>query len=158
MFWMFTMGFSVIWMPWPLSSLTTFSTADRDSFSDFAPVQTILPVPKIKVAVFGFFNRKTRPGKTLGLYSVWGNFSTIFCRSIFWFKETDATIFWMEILGVRLLISDSLFRVFPYIKGYIKGYISGTVNFWCLKHFGSPSEKSVPDNDEGWLSMLTFVA
>ena len=104
MFWMLTTGFSVIWMPWLLSSLTTFSTALRDSFSDLAPVQTIFPVPKIRVAVLGFLRRKTSPGNTLGLYSVWGNFSTICCRSIFWFRDTEATMFWMAIVGFLLLI------------------------------------------------------
>src|SRR4030042_1435799 len=102
---MFTTGFSVITMPWLRSSFTTFSTALRDSFSDLAPVHTILPVPKIKVAVFGFFRRKTRPGKTLGLYSVCGNFSTIFWRSIFWLSETEATMFWMLMIGFLLLMS-----------------------------------------------------
>src|SRR3972149_3988316 len=100
----FTTGFSVITMPWLRSSFTTFSTALRDSFSDLAPVQTILPVPKIKVAVLGFLRRNTSPGNTLGLYSVWGNFSTIFCKSIFWFRDTDATMFWIEIIGFFLLI------------------------------------------------------
>ena len=104
MFWMLTTGFSVIWMPCCLSSLTTFSTALRDSFSDLAPVQTILPVPKIRVAVLGFLSRKTSPGNTLGLYSVWGNFATISWRSIFWFRETEATMFWILIIGFRLLI------------------------------------------------------
>src|SRR3990172_11174900 len=102
---MLTTGFSVMAIPWPLNSLTTFSTALLDSFSDFAPVQTILPVPKISVAVFGFLSRKTRPGKTLGLYSVCGNFSTIFCKSIFWLSETEATMFWMLMIGFLLLMS-----------------------------------------------------
>src|SRR5208337_1319268 len=105
MFWMLTMGFSVIWMPSPRSSLTTFSTALRDSFSDLAPVQTILPVPKIKVAVLGFLRRKTKPGNTLGLYSVCGNFSTIFCKSIFWLSDTEATMFCILMIGFRLLMS-----------------------------------------------------
>ena len=116
MFWMLTIGFSVIWMPSPRSSLTTFSTALRDSFSDFAPVQTILPVPKIRVAVFGFFRRKTKPGNTLGLYSVWGNFSTIFCKSIFWLSETEATMFCMLMIGFRLLMST---HVLPYLNNSV---------------------------------------
>src|SRR4030066_1084562 len=92
-------------MPSLRSSLTTFSTALRDSFSDLAPVHTILPVPKMSVAVFGFFSLKTKPGKTLGLYSVCGNFSTIFCKSIFWLSETEATMFWMLMIGFLLLMS-----------------------------------------------------
>ena len=113
MFWMFTMGFSVICMPSLRSSLTTFSTALRDSFSDLAPVHTIFPVPKMSVAVLGFFRRKTKPGKTEGLYSVCGNFSTIFCKSIFWLSETEATIFCILMIGFRLLMSThglSLFK------------------------------------------------
>src|SRR3989337_856472 len=101
---MMTTGLSVMGIPSLLSSLTTLSTALRDSFSDLAPVHTIFPVPKIKVAVLGFLRRNTSPGKTLGLYSVWGNFSTIFCRSIFWFRDTEATMFWIEIVGFFLLI------------------------------------------------------
>src|SRR3990170_870514 len=126
MFWIVTTGFSIIWIPWLLNSLTTFSTALRDSFSDLAPVHTILPVPKIRVAVFGFFRRKTKPGKTLGLYSVWGNFSTIFWRSIFWFKETEATIFWMRINGFPLLICYSHVRITFIYKGVYK---------WVYKRF-----------------------
>src|SRR5665648_277018 len=105
MFWIIITGFSVIWMPSPRSSLTTFSTALRDSFSDLAPVHTILPVLKISVAVLGFFMRNTKPGKTLGLYSVWGNFSTIFCKSIFWLNETEATMFCILMIGFSLLMS-----------------------------------------------------
>jgi len=108
MFWIFTIGFSVIWIPSLRSSLTTFSTALRDSFSDLAPVQTILPVLKIKVAVFGFLSLKTKPGNTLGLYSVCGNFSTIFCKSIFWLSDTEATMFCMQMIGFRLLMSTHM--------------------------------------------------
>src|SRR4030042_6331478 len=113
MFWMFTIGFSVIWMPSLRSSLTTFSTALRDSFSDLAPVHTILPVPKMSVAVLGFLRRNTKPGKTLGLYSVCGNFSTIFCKSIFWLSETEATMFCMLMMGFRLIMSS---HVLPYLN------------------------------------------
>src|SRR5208337_4046428 len=107
---MLTIGFSVIWMPSPRSSFTTFSTALRDSLSDLAPVQTILPVPKIKVAVFGFLSLKTKPGNTLGLYSVWGNFSTIFCKSIFWLSDTEATMFCILMIGFLLLMSTHVFE------------------------------------------------
>src|SRR4030043_75765 len=53
MFTTFKSGLLMMIIPSFFSSLTTFMIALRDSFSDFAPVQTILPALKIKVAVFG---------------------------------------------------------------------------------------------------------
>ena len=47
----------------PLRSFsTTVFTAFLAISSDFAPVQTILPVLKMSVAVFGDFILKTKPG------------------------------------------------------------------------------------------------
>ena len=72
MFWIFSSGLLMMIMPPFLSSLITFTTARLASFSDLAPVQTILPELKIRVAVFGRFSRKTRPGNFWGQYSTPG--------------------------------------------------------------------------------------
>jgi len=45
---------------------TTIFTAFRAISSDFEPVQTIFPVPKSNVAVFGFLNLNTNPGNCSG--------------------------------------------------------------------------------------------
>ena len=57
-------------IPWFLNSFTTLFRARFESFSDLAPVQTIRPVVKMRVVVFGFFSLKTSPGKRPGLYSI----------------------------------------------------------------------------------------
>jgi hypothetical protein len=63
-------GILEIGIPWFLNSSATFFRARFESFSDLAPVQTILPVLKMRVVVFGFFSLKTSPGKRSGLYSI----------------------------------------------------------------------------------------
>ena len=72
MFCILSSGLLIIIIPPFLSSFTTFMTARRASFSDFAPVQTIFPELKIKVAVLGRFNLKTNPGNCSGRYSTPG--------------------------------------------------------------------------------------
>ena len=67
MFWIWVSGLLMIIMPLFFSSFITFSTARRASFSDFAPVQTIFPVLKIRVVVLGRFRRKASPGNFFGL-------------------------------------------------------------------------------------------
>jgi len=72
-------------------------------------VQTIFPEEKIRVAVFGFASLKTRPGNWAGLYSVSGNAFWIWVRSSFWFRVTDATTFWISIVGSGVLLMVSAF-------------------------------------------------
>jgi len=72
MFCIFSSGLLIIMIPPFLSSFITFITARRDSFSDFAPVQTIFPELKMSVAVLGLLSLKTRPGNCSGRYSTPG--------------------------------------------------------------------------------------
>jgi hypothetical protein len=100
MFTTFTSGLLMMMIPPFFSSLTTFITALWDSFSDFAPVQTILPVLKISVAVLGLLSLNTSPGNRSGRYSTPGcPFTTAF-KSTFWFKVADATTFSIIILAL----------------------------------------------------------
>ncbi|MBA7651340.1 hypothetical protein ES703_59159 [subsurface metagenome] len=69
MFTIFIFGLLLIMKSAFFSSLTTFLTALMASFSDLAPVQTSFPEVNMRVAVFGCFSLKTRPGNLLGLYS-----------------------------------------------------------------------------------------
>ena len=71
----------LIGMPPFFSLLTTSCTASLDCFSDFAPVQTIFPELKIRVAVFGVFSLKTSPGNWSGWYSTSTKFLVIRFRS-----------------------------------------------------------------------------
>jgi hypothetical protein len=79
-------------------------TALLDSFSDLAPVQTIFPELKIKVAVFGLFRRKTKPGNCSGRYSTPGYPLTTAFKSTFWLSVAEATTFWM--LNVALTFGN----------------------------------------------------
>jgi len=81
------------------SSLTILWTASCACFSLFAPVETIFPELKISVAVFGFSSLNTRPGNWSGLYSTFSKVLTIWFRSIFWSRITDATTFWISTIG-----------------------------------------------------------
>jgi len=65
-------GLLMMIIPPFFNSLITFITALRASFSDFAPVQTILPELKISVAVFGLLSLNTNPGNRSGRYSTPG--------------------------------------------------------------------------------------
>ena len=87
-------------MPPFRSFCTTVLTAFIANSSDFAPVHTIFPVRKIKVAVLGFFNLKTNPGNWSGWYSVSGNFWVKSIRSIFWSTEAEATTFSILTIGL----------------------------------------------------------
>ena len=82
-------------MPPFLSSFTTFMTARFASFSDLAPVQTIFPELKMRVAVLGLLSRKTKPGNCSGRYSTPGYPFTTAFKSTFWFSVADATTFSM---------------------------------------------------------------
>jgi len=74
--------------------------------SEFDPVQTILPEPKINVVVFGFFIRYTKPGNCSGRYSTPGKTRTIEFRSIFWWRVPVATTFSM-LMNLRLPTLDA---------------------------------------------------
>ncbi len=104
MFWITISGLPMITIPSLFNSSTTFNTALWAWRSDFAPVQTIFPVLKIRVAVFGFLNRYTRPGNRSGRYSTPGKTRTIVLRSIRCFSFTEATTF--SILMYALLLPD----------------------------------------------------
>ena len=100
------------------SSLITVCTALIDSFSLFAPVHTIFPDEKISVAVFGVASLKTRPGNCAGLYSVSGKAFWIWARSSLWFIVTEATTFWISIVGSGVFVC-SVMLVRPLLKlGY----------------------------------------
>src|SRR2546426_4725711 len=103
-FWITISGLPIITMPPRFNSSTTFNTALRAWRSDFAPVQTIFPELKIRVAVFGCFSRKTKPGNCSGRYSTPGKTRTIALRSIFCFNVAEATTF--SILINALPLSD----------------------------------------------------
>ena len=122
-------------------------------FAYWWPVHTILPVPKMRVAVLGFFNLKTRPGKTLGLYSVWGNFSTIFCKSIFWLRETEATMFWMLMIGFLLLMSTHALEYLSRI-GVYKAFIYKRVSSSDLTVLLPPKPLEVSLSDLLWKCAL----
>jgi hypothetical protein len=53
-------------IPRSLSSTAIISIAFRACFSDLAPVHTIFPELKMRVAVFGRLSLKTRPGNLFG--------------------------------------------------------------------------------------------
>src|SRR5213594_4039732 len=107
-FWIMISGLPMITIPSLFSSSTTLNTAFRAWPSDFAPVHTIFPELKIRVAVFGFFNRYTRPGNCSGRYSTPGKTRTIALRSIRWFRVAEATTFSM--LMNALPLSDKTHR------------------------------------------------
>jgi hypothetical protein len=75
-------------------------TALRASCSDFAPVHTIFPELKIKVAVFGLFSLNTSPGNCSGRYSTPGYPFTTAFKSTFWFSVAEATTFSMLITAL----------------------------------------------------------
>lgn len=51
-----------------------------DSSSDFAPVQTILPLAKIRAVVFGSLILMIAAANLLGLYSTLAHFNAIWLR------------------------------------------------------------------------------
>jgi hypothetical protein len=93
MFWIIITGLPKIIIPPSLSSLTTLLIADLASFSDLAPVQTILPVLNMSVAVFGRLSRNTSPGNLFGQYSVFLKFLRISFRLKVWLSVAEATTF-----------------------------------------------------------------
>ena len=95
MFWIFSSGLLMMIMPLFLSSLMTRMTALRASFSDLAPVHTIFPELKIRVAVLGRLSRKTKPGNCSGRYSTPGYPFTTAFRSTRCFRVAEATTFSM---------------------------------------------------------------
>src|SRR6267378_7354247 len=95
MFWIVISASCWMGIPPFFNLLTTSCTAFLDWSSDFAPVQTIFPELKIKVAVFGVFSLKTSPGNWSGWYSTSTKFLVIRLRSTLWLIEADATTFSM---------------------------------------------------------------
>jgi hypothetical protein len=65
-------------------------------------VHTILPEVKIRVAVLGDNNLKTRPGNWSGWYSTSENLRVISLRSIFCSTDAEATTFSMLTIGFVL--------------------------------------------------------
>ena len=72
-----------------------------------APVQTIFPELKIRVAVFGFFSLKTSPGNWSGWYSTSTKFFVISFRSTLWFIEAEATTFSMLTIALVWGIAEA---------------------------------------------------
>ena len=97
MFCILVSGFPEMTIPFLLSSSTTVSTTSFACRSDLEPVQTIFPVLKRSVAVFGFFNLKTSPGNDSGLYSTPGNARTMELRSKSCPRVADATTFCISV-------------------------------------------------------------
>jgi len=73
--------------------LATFFAALFQSISDFAPVQTIFPDPKMSQVALGFLSLIITPENLLELYSEFLEFKTTTSRSILHFKSTVATMF-----------------------------------------------------------------
>src|SRR5215831_17893141 len=105
-------------MPPFFNFCTTFLTALIAWSSDLAPVQTILPELKIRVAVFGDFSLKTRPGNWSGWYSTSGNICVIKLRLTVWLTVADATTFSMLTIGLVCGISIGLYKGAVYIYLY----------------------------------------
>ena len=109
MFWISISGSCFMRNPSLFRSLTTVCTAFIDSCSLLAPVQTIFPDEKIRVAVLGFASLNTSPGNWAGLYSVSGNALWIWVRSRVWFMVTEATTFSILMVGSGVLLILSTF-------------------------------------------------
>ena len=65
----------------------------RDSYSDLAPVQTILPLAKIRAVVLGSLILIIAAANLLGLYSTFCAFYEIWCRFRMHFKLAVDTMF-----------------------------------------------------------------
>src|SRR3989344_8557180 len=70
-----------------------------------APVQTILPLEKIRADVFGSLIRKTNPGNCSGLYSVLGSVAAIFSKGISFSNAVETTILTILISFLACLVT-----------------------------------------------------
>jgi hypothetical protein len=77
-----------------LIRLAYMCVAFSDSYSDLAPVQTILPLAKIRAVVFGSLILIMAAANRLGLYSTFWAFCEIWWRFKTHFKFAVDTMFW----------------------------------------------------------------
>ena len=106
----------VTWKPSFCTILAYFLAASLESSSDFAPVHTILPEPKMSAVVLGSRILMMTAAKRFGLYSALRACKAIFFRSSLHPRLTVDTIFWKK--GTIILYNKCLFCILFLNRNY----------------------------------------